>query len=616
MSSRKKIDTWKGDPRANNHSKLLETHLGRKIDVKNTKTEKATHGQLSVSEVTNRRATMYRQANEPFATSLVTGARANTILDPTMIAPAIYRAVRLYADKVAKVYGNKWKLSTIARKAIVDSATELCNLLDTLRCGKVANEMFFRTDCVTSVIEGAKKDFDFNRKNMLIGGRSAKAIYLDCIKHLFGWTSMQNFSEFPNEIGAIVDKHRAKIAQDLDSGSASDCVRTSIGIAIDLLPLLDPPSAPDDDEPETETGEGGDGEPETETGEGEPPEETPEETPKETPEETSADESEKDETESDETESGEDDTDINITHVDVGDATELDFDDEINQLLEEAEENTQVIKEAREEKANRSSDTPEQIHIDSVDDPELYADGKHDCLVQTFTGDPIPVDANTINLLTDIQRSGSTYRHRQGQPTSDIWQVNTLGNTKVFGKSDRRSGELVIMIDVSGSMGYPDEDRKGHMAYQVAGAIQEVFPNAQTFAFNSTYDQCYIYPLQNGQMLGERARGEGFRMSGNSDCSALLYMEQLINQNYQGSMAVIISDGSPASPSPLSDSHLHAHTKNVAHRLHDQGLRFVSVLLGGYNDDYYYPSDCKVMLNHTNEIHKVGEAIHRIGQNF
>ena len=208
-------------------------------------------------------------------------------------------------------------------------------------------------------------------------------------------------------------------------------------------------------------------------------------------------------------------------------------------------------------------------------------------------------------------------RHRQGQPTADIWQIKKLGNTKIFGKTPHRSGELIIMIDNSGSMGVVDvEGERGYLAYQVAGAIQESFPNAQTYGFNSTDEECFIYPIPNGTYLGISAEREGYRQAGNSDCSALLYMEQLINNNYSDSIAVIISDGSPASPSPYSRNHLHSHTKNVAHRLHAQGLKFVSVLVGGYDDDYYYPNDCKVLLNSVKDIHSVGEAIHAIGTRF
>ena len=82
------------------------------------------------------------------------------------------------------------------------------------------------------------------------------------------------------------------------------------------------------------------------------------------------------------------------------------------------------------------------------------------------------------------------------------------------------------------------------------------------------------------------------------------------------SLAVIISDGSPASPSPMSHRHLHHHTKSVSHRLYDQGLRFVSVLVGGYANQEYYPSDVAVQLDNVSKMQLVGDAIVRIGQTF
>jgi hypothetical protein len=54
----------------------------------------------------------------------------------------------------------------------------------------------------------------------------------------------------------------------------------------------------------------------------------------------------------------------------------------------------------------------------------------------------------------------------------------------------------------------------------------------------------------------------------------------------------------------------------VSHRLYDEGLRFISVLVGDYYDTTYYPSDVVVQLANTSDMHKVGEAIQRIGQTF
>ena len=81
-------------------------------------------------------------------------------------------------------------------------------------------------------------------------------------------------------------------------------------------------------------------------------------------------------------------------------------------------------------------------------------------------------------------------------------------------------------------------------------------------------------------------------------------------------MAVFISDGSPNPPSPLERMHLHSHTKKVSHRLYEKGLRYVSVLIGHYAHEEYYPSDVAVKLHEPKDIGRVGEAIGRIAQTF
>ena len=201
--------------------------------------------------------------------------------------------------------------------------------------------------------------------------------------------------------------------------------------------------------------------------------------------------------------------------------------------------------------------------------------------------------------------------------TSDIWKLKRLGDTKVFGKSMKKSGRLLVMVDLSGSMGYGyDETDNGYLAYQTSTAIAEAFPNAEVYGFNSDYQNCYVYPIEHGFMLGRKAVGEGFRHGGNTDCSALLFLEQKLQGEYADSMAVMISDGSPNPPSPFERRHLHSHTKQVAYRLYEQGLRYVSVLIGRYTDDTYYPSDVSVRLNSVEDIQDVGNAIHRISDTF
>ena len=254
-------DTWKSDPRANNHSIVLSSAFGKEIEVIDTRSSKGTHGQVNIGESDSNSHTReaYRQANDPFAVTLVTGTRAKSEISPLNAKQIVKASVNDYTRRIALEFGYEHDRAIV--HAIYRFAERLNNTLDTLRSAKLANAQFLRTDCVDAVVEGVRKEI--NKANKV--GLLAQDYYLDFMAHLLshlphsgsGYTTSTS-----NTIGTIANKWRNRIASIVDTGSASDCVTTSIGVAIDLLHLLDPMPEPD----EPETGEG-DGEPET-TGKG------------------------------------------------------------------------------------------------------------------------------------------------------------------------------------------------------------------------------------------------------------------------------------------------------------------------------------------------------------
>ena len=582
--ARARRTTWKSDPRANNHQAVIQHASGTRTQVKSTRD--ATGGVIK-----NERGTFLRKPRDPYAITLVSATRFESEVTPISASNIISDSVGHYLEKLEDLTKTRIPRSVSGKFRMFGNL--LYERLDTLRCATIANTKFYRSDCVIETINSFKTE---------IASSLSAVAYLETAEqtcNVFMARVLQTASDMTcadkDAIDSVADKYAIAIASLIDSGSATDCVTLSLQITIDLLHLLA-------EIPETKSKNGDDGKgkgdavdkykykmPEPESDESTPPQEI----------------------------EGEPELGYsNQTRVNVADAVDLEFNNHLDGLFDDYKKVDELVRKEIQPQATSFSKNLEQtIQVDNVSDMQ---DGKkHHVKVKTYPCDTIVKNAHTINLIQDIEKVGASSRHRRGQPTADIWQIKKLGNTKIFGKTPHRSGELIIMVDNSGSMGEVDvEGERGYLAYQVAGAIQESFPNAQTYGFNSTDDECFIYPIPNGTYLGISAKREGYRQSGNSDCSALLYMEQLINNNYSDSIAVIISDGSPASPSPYSRNHLHSHTKNVAHRLHAQGLKFVSVLVGGYDDDYYYPNDCKVLLNSVKDIHSVGEAIHAIGTRF
>lgn len=242
----------------------------------------------------------------------------------------------------------------------------------------------------------------------------------------------------------------------------------------------------------------------------------------------------KNETESNSTTSGGGTFGSYQQHVDYTDFESATFDDYFDVEFDK------FVTENDKQKAEHSSSLSTKPMVG--DEPQLivsdenlkdYVDvQKHTSIIKSYTQEAVKLHANTINLLQDVERMGLSNRHRYGMVTSDIWKLKRLGDTKVFGKSMKKSGRLLVMVDLSGSMGYGyDETDNGYLAYQTSTAIAEAFPNAEVYGFNSDYQNCYVYPIEHGFMLGKKAVAEGFRHGGNTDCSALLFLEQKLQGN-------------------------------------------------------------------------------------
>ena len=580
-----KRTTWKNDKDANNHGALLSTALGRDVIV------------------------------SPFEITLIAGVRASQDVKPDKANMLMWNSLEKYVEQWRQWLDKTetdtegtywWKI----RNLIHDFSVQMFASLDTMRCAEIANQKYMRSSCLDVYNEATLKDIDvmcndeskvnvIRAENELIWSLimseflDQKDILAKHSKH--DWHEDTTHHErwgmpevVKDEVLKVASKYKDRCKpENLKSGK--DTIVATLEMSVDLLHLLSKIDPPENQDGGDGNGGGGvlidDGD--TKAG----------------------------------TEDNGEGHSTNQTHVDVQNAFDWTFDETVNAELDERFEAMYKEEKQKEEGTYMGGAKDPHVreeYVVQIDDSDGETDlTLHECKVIRYPQDPVALDGNTVNLLEDVERMGIAHRHRTGMPTPDIWQMKKLGNTKVFGKSNHKSGKLLVMVDCSGSMGHAYvKDSNGYLAFQASTALAEAFPQAEVYGFNSDNDQCYIYPIQQGYMLGKKAQENGFRLGGNTDCSALLFMEQMMKGEFADSMAVVISDGSPNSPSPLRDSHLHAHTKSVSHRLYDEGLRFISVLVGDYFDTTYYPSDVVVQLADTSDMHKVGEAIQRIGQTF
>ena len=614
MARRRK--TWKSDPKANDHSALLSAGLGRHVSVKNTRGEKALKGQIGSSEKSRYDNALYRHVSDPFEISLISVIRQESELPPLkaveVVERVLYRYIRALQESTELTQTQKEEVREL-EYFLRGICSPIFNGIDTLRCSEMANKRYFRTTCGKLSKESLNKGLDMIVRDPKLRMYEAKwnwadkQIYYAVMNKILNskTTNRSVFTEpIPDVVGEgysfeswewdlihkAIDKHIDefnKLAQGI--GGSKDVIQEVIRFAISLLHIMGEIPEP--------TGSGVGEITNDEDGEITFDEET----------EPDMDKRKKG--------GGNDSWQIHYK-VELDGQT---FNEYVQSVWDKllTDEKKEIEESGGGSFSTKSHDDERRTTVYTM--PSDYSGdmADHTVIVKEYPCDPVDLHANTVNLLNDVERNGFSRKGRVGIPTHEIWKLKTLGDTKVFAKSPKKSGELIILVDCSGSMGYADQEgNAGYDAFQVSSAISEVFPMAQTYAFNSDNSKCYAYLIPNGMMIGRSARKQGFDYGGNSDCSALLFMEQLMTGKTQDSLAVIISDGSPAPPSPLRSQHLHTHTKSVSHRLYEQGLRFVSVLVGGYANQEYYPSDVAVQLNGVQDMHLVGDAIARIGQTF
>ena len=593
-------NTWKSDKRANDHSSVLSNAVGKKIEVVNTRAkDRGVDGVIAPE-----RGKYVRRSNESFETTLTTAMRGKSEVDFTFAREVLHNAMDIYRRKW-KDYNDDREASglpsyepVVILRATQDAkhaSTDLHQYLDTLRCATKANEFFFRTDCVDNAVDSIIKSI---RTFSMTVGMDAdvltqKVYYF--MSMLFG--TVVPTPKWHKDVVDVAIKWTKATYDMIDNGNAKDCVNVSIGIAIDLMHLITPkdappPPPPSDDPPEDPSDEESDEQSDVDGN----------------PSEDEIDASLMDESEPTEPDTGSTDVNQSGDIQDSGsDPSEpFDVDTELEALLNKAEKDTQTKLEASETFASDDVQT-----FDRSDDGV-----KHETTIRTYKMEPMTADANVVNLLQDTTRMGMAHRHRTGMPTTDTWKISALGDTKVFGRSNHRSGKLVILFDLSGSMDFYSSQSvgsKSYLAVQSGLALQEAFPQAETYGFVSDNKTNYIVPMETGMFPTNKSYYDGMG-HGNPDCCALLYLEELLQGQTQDSMAIVISDGYPCGPAPMRDSHMISHTRQLANKLYNDGLRFASILID--TQSTIYPSDVVAHVRSINDIYNIGEVIHRVGQQF
>ncbi len=208
---------------------------------------------------------------------------------------------------------------------------------------------------------------------------------------------------------------------------------------------------------------------------------------------------------------------------------------------------------------------------------------------------------------------------RHGRPTPDVWKLGLYGETKVFTRPPKRKGRLIVLVDLSGSVGCWCEEHKGSARYgrttsgwkewQVASTISRRLPDATVIGFSGAQGGTYIVPIDPGnQPVCNEEMPSGIGGS-TPICGALDYAKTLLDEALQDSTLVVITDGSPNDCSANRDPE--QHTSELSHQLVKDGAKFVLVLVDCNRTDLY-PAEVTIEVNSDEDLLEVSTAISAI----
>ena len=372
-------------------------------------------------------------------------------------------------------------------------------------------------------------------------------------------------------------------------------------------------------------------------------------------------EDEQDSTDSDDADEGEDSdegTDFKEDSGGEGDSTEddSDGDSEDSSGKQDDETNSQQGQEDKEdvEGGGKTGDGASEMGrilqqmLDSVEPQNQTDQGDtvkfepQDSLEhwQVIAGETTPINQSfrTQMVLDDFRGGHETEDSFYGEPQADILHEIRMGNLEVFEDEARTQGEIVVVVDCSGSMGcwcdkggvtpewYGDEEYRssGWLAWQLAGSIHSQFTDAHVVGYSSsgyyrtTEDvietssingvgsaRTTIVPVTPGHRPACSCESGGALGGGTPEAGALLYLSQKVRNNFEDAVGIIICDGQPQNP---------RRSFELTHAMKAGGMRFGVISVGGGDYSDIYPADITHSVETESDLFKLAEIFQFIAQ--
>ena len=240
-------------------------------------------------------------------------------------------------------------------------------------------------------------------------------------------------------------------------------------------------------------------------------------------------------------------------------------------------------------------------------------EGDHSFSMLYLKQEWVELEESLGKIVGDL--AGREYKilHQNGRVTPNVWKID-YGDIKVFRKPPKTQHEVVVMVDLSSSVGcwcQLHKENNGYLIFQSAATIAQAFKGrTRVFGFCSDSAAHFIVPLEPGYAPECRISIQPVP-PGNPDCIALEFLRDT-SKNLGATLAVVISDGMPAGPSPLGEDHLFQHTEELANELAASGVKFCSILVGHQARGWLYPSEVTARIYNVQDIPRISEVLNYI----
>ncbi len=240
--------------------------------------------------------------------------------------------------------------------------------------------------------------------------------------------------------------------------------------------------------------------------------------------------------------------------------------------------------------------------VDSIVEEKEGLEGSGNHRYRIFHPDMVPFRGMEYCSYILNQWAGSKPLYKaavHGAPRNNVWAIN-YGKTKVFNKRIVSAGKVVVLVDLSASMGgFTSAKQPGYLAFLAANLIAGSAGGSDVdlYGFTGSFDENIIIPLKVEYVPNVSSHLGEFTLLGLTPmCVALTFLSSAY-QGAEASIAVLITDGNPSAAVGLSQEHVMEHTRELAYSLYEAGMRYLLIQVNTEGLEHLYPAEITLQVN-------------------